>query len=335
MVASTRSALSIQPSRHRSPKRRTPVVSIVVTTHNEGVELRRTLASIRDNTRVPHEVIVVDDGSSDGSCSGIEDLCVRVLRHSERIGVAASRNQGARVASAETLCFLDAHQRLSPGCIDQCVEVAQQRESIVSPNVRGYGCLSATTYGAKFRLCPKNGYFSAIWKLRRPRCRVTQSTTLRAPGYVMPRSIYERVYWSSHLRGWGASEAAVAVKAFFQGIDILQLHGPVARHRFRRKFPYRTSWESVWLNHGIVARVCFERRTWEDYWLPEVFAKNLSPLSLCILESSPIDSEHTTFQRTKVREDSSFWTELLGVAAPVRAAKARAFGQQVQQRLVR
>ena len=112
-------------------------LSVIVTAHDEGEELRRTIDSVRSNTQQPHEIIIVDDGSTDGSCQEIEADDLRVVRHDERIGIAASRNDACAVVKGDVFAFLDGHQRLSPGCLDQCAEAARQRKAIVWPDVRG------------------------------------------------------------------------------------------------------------------------------------------------------------------------------------------------------
>jgi hypothetical protein len=145
---------------------------------------------------------------------------------------------------------------------------------------------------------------------------VSRVTSLKAPAYAIPRSIYERVHWIEALRGWGGSEAAVSLKAFFTGIDILHLHGPLAKHRFRRSFPYETTWEEVWRNQALIARVCFEERTWYDYWLPQVFAGHLSKEALAELESVDVTAEQRAFCAIKSRSDREFWTELLRQTEP-------------------
>ena len=157
------------------------------------------------------------------------------------------------------------------------------------------------------------------WNRRSPRDKLSRISTLIVPGYVMPRTVYEKVHWVRALRGWGASEAAVTVKAFFQDIDIFHLCGPLARHFFRkgRQIPYSAPWESVWRNHALVARVCFDDRTWYEHWLPNVFYQHLTPAVRSELESPEVIAEHEAFLAVKVRPDREFWRGLLRVEEPV------------------
>jgi glycosyltransferase involved in cell wall biosynthesis len=293
-----------------------PSISAIVTAHNEGEELRRTLNSLVKNTRGLCEVIVVDDGSVDGSCLAVATDLVRVIRHEQRIGVAYSRDEGSRAATGDVLCYLDGHHLLGRGCLDRCAEVAIEQRAIVSPDIKGYGLVGWRLHGANFQLCPTNGYFSARWRQWFQLPGISPVTALRAPPYLMPRSLYTEVAWSKSLVGWGASEASLVVKSFFKGIRILHFAGPLARHRFQRSFPYETTWDGVWRNHAIIARVCFDDSTWFRYWLPKVFAPHLSEEARHIVESAEVLAEHQEFQASKKRTDRQFWTDLLHAATP-------------------
>jgi len=299
-----------------------PHLSVIITAYDEGEELVKTINSVRAGTRQSYEIIVVDDGSTDGSCDAIEADGVRVIRHDERVGIAASRNDACAVARGDVFAFLDGHQRLSPGCLDQCAETAQQRQAIVWPDVRGLTDRGWTGHGALLRLCEKRAYFSGTWIRRKPPEPLSPISTLIVPGYVMPRQVYDRVRWIGALRGWGASEAAITVKAFFLKIPILHLCGPLARHLFRKKLPYSVPWETVWRNHALVARVCFDERTWFDNWLPEVFEGHLTDPMLQDLESPDVLAEHEAFIAAKERTDQEFFE----LAGRTRVAKARAHG---------
>jgi glycosyltransferase involved in cell wall biosynthesis len=304
-----------RPNQHHRVERAS-TLSVIVTTYNEGEELRRTVESVLGATRSPVEVVVVDDGSIDDSCASIEGPAVRVIRHDTRLGVAPSRNAGASASSGTVLAFIDGHQRFSPGCLDQCAEVARSRNAIVWPDIAGLDTQSSVVHGAILRLCPETGGFSAIYRGSRPPSRISRITALRVPAYVMPRRVYQNVRWSTALRGWGGSEASVSVKAFFLAVPILHLCGPLARHLFRKKFPYEVTREGVDWNHAAIARLCFADRTWYEYWLPNVFASQLPESKLAELESPAIREEQREFQRRKVHSDRDFWPLLLKVPEP-------------------
>lgn len=298
--------------------RSAPLISVIVTTHNEGDELHRTLESVRASTSESFEIIVVDDGSTDESCRHAEGPAVRTLRHERRCGVAASRNQGASLARGAVVAFIDGHQRFSAGCLDRCAQVALSRNAIVWPDVRGFDETTRVIHGAAFRFAPGTGRFTAAYLHARPLAAVSRIAALRAPGYMMPRALFQNMRWPTSLRGWGASEASLSLKAFFLDVPILHVCGPMTSHLFRKRFPYRVESEDVDWNHAVIARVCFDERTWSEYWLPSVFSTNLSASNLRALDDPSIREEQREFQRRKVVPDRDFWRRLLKRPEPAR-----------------
>lgn len=83
-------------------------ISVIIPIYNNAKTLRPLLDSLRMQTEKPHEVIVVDDCSTDESLSIVashED--VRIVRLEQNSGPAAARNRGAKSATGEVLFFLD------------------------------------------------------------------------------------------------------------------------------------------------------------------------------------------------------------------------------------
>jgi hypothetical protein len=132
----------------------------------------------------------------------------------------------------------------------------------------------------------------------------------------MSRKVYDRVRWMDGLRGWGGSEAAISLKAFFLGIPLLHLCGQRTRHLFKKSFPYRVTAEEVWRNHALIARVCFDDRTWFEYWLPDIFNRQLSDAAQRDVDSESVRQEQREFQRQKTRSDPEFWYRMLKSAPP-------------------
>ena len=86
------------------------MISFIVPAYNEELLIGRTLAAIHAAARGvghPYEVIVVDDGSTDGTRHVAEALEARVVPVQYR-QIASTRNAGARVAVGDILVFVDA-----------------------------------------------------------------------------------------------------------------------------------------------------------------------------------------------------------------------------------
>jgi glycosyltransferase involved in cell wall biosynthesis len=85
-----------------------PLVSVVTPVYNGEAFLRETLESIFAQDYEPFEVIVVDDGSTDGSAAIARSYpAARYIRQHNQ-GPAAARNAGIAAARGEFLAFVDA-----------------------------------------------------------------------------------------------------------------------------------------------------------------------------------------------------------------------------------
>jgi glycosyltransferase involved in cell wall biosynthesis len=90
-----------------------PMVSIIIPCYNCVSFIRDAIESALAQTWMNVEVLVVDDGSDDGSTEIITSLPVRYIR-SDHGGVAAARNLGVMESRGEFIIFLDADDRLLP-----------------------------------------------------------------------------------------------------------------------------------------------------------------------------------------------------------------------------
>lgn len=90
-------------------------VSVIIPTFNRRALVVEAVASALEQRQIAAEVIVVDDGSTDGTADalGIFGPRVRVIRQAQR-GVAAARNTGARIAGGRWLAFLDSDDLWRP-----------------------------------------------------------------------------------------------------------------------------------------------------------------------------------------------------------------------------
>jgi GT2 family glycosyltransferase len=83
-----------------------PVITVIVPVYNSREYLSHCLGALAASTE-PHECIVVDDGSTDGSAEVARQFGATVLATGERSGPAYGRNLGAAFAKGDVLLFLD------------------------------------------------------------------------------------------------------------------------------------------------------------------------------------------------------------------------------------
>ena len=101
-----------------------PLVSVVIPTHDRRDFLLEAIESVQGQTYKSHEIIVVDDGSTDGTGQTIRERApgVRVIRQPHR-GVSAARNRGIREARGDYIAFLDSDDLWLPRKLEMEMEV--------------------------------------------------------------------------------------------------------------------------------------------------------------------------------------------------------------------
>jgi hypothetical protein len=86
-----------------------PAFSVVIAAYNAEATLGRAIQSVLDQTWPAHELIVVDDGSTDGTAAVARSFGERITCIQQpNAGVSAARNAGVARASGDWLAFLDA-----------------------------------------------------------------------------------------------------------------------------------------------------------------------------------------------------------------------------------
>lgn len=106
-------------------------VTVVVPAYQAESFLAGTLATVAKQTRLPYELIVVDDGSTDATCAVVQsfaiahpELFIRQLREPHR-GPGAARNSGVRAARSEWIAFLDADDLWHPQKLERMITAVQ------------------------------------------------------------------------------------------------------------------------------------------------------------------------------------------------------------------
>jgi GT2 family glycosyltransferase/SAM-dependent methyltransferase len=92
------------------------LTSIVVLTWNQLTYTQLCLESVRKHTHLPYELIVVDNGSTDGTVEWLgEQPDLRLIRNAENLGFPKAANQGLAAARGENVLLLNNDTVVSPG----------------------------------------------------------------------------------------------------------------------------------------------------------------------------------------------------------------------------
>lgn len=225
---------------------RSPSLSVVVISCNEGNWLRRTVENLRTTVPESSEIVVVDDGSEDDSAAFLrrKRKGLRLLR-TNGIGVACARNYGARHASGDVLVFIDAHMRFEEGWWEPLVETLRQPGAgaaapavadIAAPEVFGYGfTLPAAD------LAPE-------W------CQRRRKAPFRVPVLpgcclAMTRPVFEKIAgFDDGLRSRGGVDAETGVRSWLLGYENWVVPASRVWHAFRRLAPYPVTHADVMHN---------------------------------------------------------------------------------------
>jgi glycosyltransferase involved in cell wall biosynthesis len=164
-----------------------PAVSVIIPCYNARPWIAETLRSAQEPTAASTEIIVIDDGSTDGSGNEVREQFpdVRLLATPNR-GVSHARNLGLELATGRFLVFLDADDLLLPGKIDRQAALLDSTQADVA-------------YGNWQRLSPtSDGVFGRAEKVERampsaPEIALLTGFWCPTGAYLFRRTLVQRV----------------------------------------------------------------------------------------------------------------------------------------------
>ncbi len=136
-------------------------VAVIIPVHNTVAFLPRCLDSVLAQTYPNLEILVVDDGSTDGSSAVLDDYAardrrIRLFRHERNQGLSAARNTALDAMDAQTayVYFLDSDDLIMPDCIASlkaCLE-ARQADMVIGQYAR------VSEKGEILKICPESHF---------------------------------------------------------------------------------------------------------------------------------------------------------------------------------
>ncbi len=162
-----------------------PLLSVVVPFYNVEAYLRDCLESLRAQTLTDLEVVLVDDGSPDGSLQVAEEFVAadprfRLVRQ-ENQGLGPARNTGTGIATGRYLAFVDSDDLVAPRAYAQLVGSLERTGSSFAG-------------GNAYRFSAAKGVYQS-WTHREPFAQTRPATTIDAfPTLMRDRMIWNKVY---------------------------------------------------------------------------------------------------------------------------------------------
>jgi glycosyltransferase involved in cell wall biosynthesis len=109
-------------------------ISVIIPTYNRRHQIEAALNSILWQERIDLEVIVVDDGSSDGTIEWLiaayPDNRIRILKNERKKGPAGARNTGILAAAGDFIAFLDSDDHYLDGHLAGCIEIFTEHPEV-------------------------------------------------------------------------------------------------------------------------------------------------------------------------------------------------------------
>ena len=118
-----------------------PTVSVIIAARNEAATISAAIRSVLEQTLTDFEVIVVDDGSTDGTWDvaraiANEDDRLILKRNAKSLGVSRARNVALDLSRGAWVAILDADDRFKPARLKLLVEEAERRKlDVIADNL--------------------------------------------------------------------------------------------------------------------------------------------------------------------------------------------------------
>ena len=129
-----------------------PRFSVIIPLYNKAPYVGKTVESVLGQTFGDYELIIIDNGSNDGSheiVAAFTDHRIKIVRLEENVGVSNARNKGVAMASAPIVTFLDADDWWEPTFLEEMAGLIDRH-----PDAGIYGTGYYIVKNGKKRLAP-------------------------------------------------------------------------------------------------------------------------------------------------------------------------------------
>lgn len=161
-----------------------PAVSVIIPTYNRLEFVREAIDSVLKQEFADYEIIVVDDGSTDGTREALRASEDIIYCYQENLGVSRARNEGLKIARGRFISFLDSDDLWTPKKLTIQTEAMEKEPEIFVTYTDEIWIRDGT------RVNPKNKhrkYSGMIFEKCLPLCIISPSSVM------LRRAVFERV----------------------------------------------------------------------------------------------------------------------------------------------
>ncbi|MFQ5766637.1 MAG: glycosyltransferase family 2 protein [Acidobacteriota bacterium] len=260
-------------------------ISIIVVTMNRRGEVLALLSGLaRVRKAQGDQVVVVDNGSTDGTCEAVQRLHPEVLflRHEANRGAPAARNAGAAASSGNVLIFLDDDSRVEdPAFLDR-VRTAFRADQLMG--VAAFMILDPASRRPRSFEIPR--------KLKETPTEPFETSHFIAAGCAVRREVYQAVGGMDETLQYGFEELDFSYRAVAAGFRIIyrpeirMLHNLSGAGRPQGRKIYYFCRNKIWISARYLPwrMVLVQALLWSAYGLkeslrigrPDIFLKGLA-----------------------------------------------------------
>ena len=233
-------------------------ISVILPATNESVLLRRTVEQFEATLPAGSEILVIDNGSTDGCADFLAEEpreTVQLIRTAQPLGVAAARNLGLARARGEIVVFSDAHMDLPEAWWQPIADTLNRPEvGVVGP---GIGVMGNSDYRPRCGQRIAEPTLRLEW-LPRQGDEPYPVPTLGGGFMAMRHETLKRAgAFDEGMPQWGSEDIELCVRYWLLGYEVWVVPEVSVLHYFRKKRPYGAEMRLLTHNQLRVALLHF------------------------------------------------------------------------------
>lgn len=219
-------------------------MSFIIPCVNEGENLRHTFESLEASSPGTCEVLVVDNGSTDGSTEFLKrykgDLSLRLFQMGRPMGAAGALNLGAAFAEGDLLIFIDGHMLFSSHWVEPMLDALSRQEvGLVTPAVSVWGDPAAKGFGMYWT----DAALGVDWLEQRSMSPYPVPLAGGCCHGFRRRFFHEIGAYDSGMTGYGWEDLEICLRTWVLGYQVVVVPQVEVAHFFRSQSPYEKNWE--------------------------------------------------------------------------------------------
>ena len=252
-----------------------PKISLIITTYNWKKALRLSLASALDQTRLPDQIIVADDGSSDGTAEMVKEITAKSRvplfyswQEDKGFRAARSRNKAIAKAIGDYIIMIDGDIILAENFVEDHLGFARKNSFVQGSRALLNDRKTATLLAAgsidvsifdpgveNRKNCLRSALLASLFSWESDK-----TTGIRTCNFAFWREDSETVNgFNEDFVGWGREDSEFAIRLMNSGVKRRNLRFKgLAYHLYHRP----NSRESLAINDTILEHALAKKTTW-------------------------------------------------------------------------